>query len=164
MAIRLAMLMVLSVWISQGQGQGRPSIHRRVARPIPQCFFLEGRVSVYNGTPSIRIAPKGTKRLLGVIPPEDEIMPSNLKDAVGLDRDAFAEMEVCPMSESKRGHMQFVCVESAQHIETDSGSETRARLTAPCHDLDPQAVRAAAQSPAVLDFRALASNLRQFYP
>jgi hypothetical protein len=58
-------------------------------------------------------APKGTKRLLGVVPPEDEIMPSHLKNAVGLDRDVFAEMEVCPMSESKRGHMQFVCVESA---------------------------------------------------
>lgn len=85
---------------------------------VGTCFLVEGRVSVYNGTPSIRIVPKGTKRLLGVVPSEDEIMPSDLKDAVGLDRDALAEMEVCPMSESARGHMQFVCIESARHIES----------------------------------------------
>src|SRR5262245_48301115 len=36
-----------------------------------KCFTVHGRLSVYNGTPSIRLWPIGTKRLLGIIDPND---------------------------------------------------------------------------------------------
>jgi hypothetical protein len=76
-------------------------------------------VSVYNGTPAVRIAAKGTKRLLGVLPSENEIMPAAMKEQISPDRRVFAEMEVCPLSKRKRGQMQFVCVESAKNVVTE---------------------------------------------
>jgi hypothetical protein len=121
-ATRLATLMMLFLWITTATASGTPVDRSEGCKTNPavvgKCFLVEERVSVYNGTPSIRIVPKGTKCLLGVVPAEDEIMPSDPKDAVGLDRDAFAEMEVCPMSQSKPGHVRFVCVGSARHIES----------------------------------------------
>ena len=114
--------MLLSAWVTTATASETPIDPSKGCRKNPavvgQCFSVKGRVSVYNGSPSIRIAPKGTKRLLGVVPSENEIMPSALKEAVGLDRDAFAEMEVCPMTKSERGHMRLVCVESARRIES----------------------------------------------
>lgn len=122
MGTRLAGVVVLSAWVSVATASETPIDPSKGCKSNPaivgRCFSVEGRVSIYNGTPSIRIAPKGTKRLLGVVPSEEEIMPSPLKEAVGLDRDAFAEMEVCPLTESKRGQMQLVCVESARHIKS----------------------------------------------
>src|SRR5499427_6788103 len=38
---------------------------------VGKCFPVHGRLSVYNGTPSIRLWPIGSKRLLGVIDPKD---------------------------------------------------------------------------------------------
>jgi hypothetical protein len=83
---------------------------------VDKCFSVAGQVSVYNGTPAVRIAPNGGKRLLGVLPSENEIMPAQLKERISPDRGVFAEMEVCPFSKRKPGHMQFVCVESAKNV------------------------------------------------
>ncbi len=120
METRLATVMALCALATVATASEGPIDPSKGCRTNPavvgQCFSVNGRVSVYNGSPSIRIAPKGTKRLLGVVPSENEIMPSPLKEAIGLDRDAFAEMEVCPMTKSKPGHMQLVCVESARNI------------------------------------------------
>jgi len=70
-----------------------------------------------NGTPSLRIWRVGTNRILGVLPPEDEIIPPNLKLALqGWDKWVYADLEVCPFTKEKRGEMQMVCVESAEHL------------------------------------------------
>jgi len=91
--------------------KGNPAI-------VGQCTTLRGRVSVYNGTPSIRVWPVGTKRLLGVVPSENESMPEHLKSMVSLQQDAFATLEVCPLSERRPGVMQFICIESATNVIT----------------------------------------------
>jgi hypothetical protein len=83
---------------------------------IGACFAVKGRIAVYNGSPSVRIHPYGTKRLLGVVPSEEEIMPAELKSAIGLDRDAVADMQVCPFTKLMPGKMQLVCIESAKNI------------------------------------------------
>ena len=83
---------------------------------VGKCFPLRARVSVTNGTPSVRVWPVGSKRVLGVMPAEHEIMPSNLREVVGLDQDVFADLEVCPFSLKQKGEMQFVCIESAKHL------------------------------------------------
>src|SRR5256885_9747185 len=51
-----------------------------------KCFNVHGRLSVYNGTPSIRLWPIGSKRLLGVLDPTDAsnapgptILPETIK-------------------------------------------------------------------------------------
>ena len=43
-----------------------------------ECKTIRGRLSLYNGTPPLRIWVVGTKRLLGVVPSESEIMPDEL--------------------------------------------------------------------------------------
>ena len=45
---------------------------------IGDCFEIHGRLSLYNGTPSVRLWPVGTKRLLGVR--ESDIKSEILKE------------------------------------------------------------------------------------
>lgn len=85
-----------------------------------KCFTLRGRVSLYNGTPSMRIWPIGSERLLGVVPSEDEDVPANIKGVVTFDQSAIADLEVCPVTKAKRGEMQMVCVRSARDIKVQS--------------------------------------------
>lgn len=84
---------------------------------VGECFSVRGRVSVYNGTPAVRIAPVDSKRLLGVIPSENEIMPSKLKEQLSSDQDVYADLLVCPFSKQTPKQMQFVCIESAENIK-----------------------------------------------
>jgi hypothetical protein len=80
------------------------------------CFTVRGRMSAYNGTPSLRIWPIGSRRLLGVLPAENEIVPDNLKGKATFKQSVFATFEVCPFAKHQAGTMQFVCVESATDI------------------------------------------------
>ena len=83
---------------------------------VGRCFRVRGRLRAYNGNPTYRIWPLGTKRLLGVTgarPGAEPILPKDL--ACGFDCDVFADFEVCPFSESKPGVMQRTCIESAIH-------------------------------------------------
>jgi hypothetical protein len=83
---------------------------------VGACFAIKGRVRVYDGSPSVRVWPKGSHRLLGVLPSEREIMPDDLKKAISPGTDAFAQMTVCPFTPQETGKMQFVCIESAHDI------------------------------------------------
>jgi hypothetical protein len=84
---------------------------------VSSCFQVHGKVFYSNGTPSLRIWRIGSSRILGVLPPENEIVPSNLARALrGWDREVFADLEVCPFTKDTPGAMQMVCVESATHM------------------------------------------------
>jgi hypothetical protein len=83
---------------------------------VGECFKIHGRISLYNGTPSIRIWPVGTKRLLGVLPSENEIMPANVSKHIAWGTDIFGDFLVCPFTKQESGHMQFVCIESASNL------------------------------------------------
>ncbi len=84
---------------------------------VGECFSVRARVSVYSGTPAVRIAPVNSKRLLGVIPSENEIMPSMLKAQLSPDQDVYADLLVCPFSKQAPKQMQFVCIESAENVK-----------------------------------------------
>jgi hypothetical protein len=93
-----------------------------------KCFVVHGRLRAYNGNPTFRIWPAGTKRLLGVTgehPGEEPILPGDLKP--GFDHDLYADFEVCPFTHETPGVMQRVCVESAtrqklvEHKEAETG-------------------------------------------
>jgi hypothetical protein len=80
-----------------------------------RCFWVHGRIRAYNGNPTFRIWPTGSKRLLGVTgahPGEEPIMPPEL--TVSFDRDIYADFNVCPFSPRQPGVMQRVCVESTK--------------------------------------------------
>jgi hypothetical protein len=83
---------------------------------VAACFSIRGRVFASNGTPSMRIWSVGTKRLFGVVPVENENLPSNLQDKVTFEQSVYANLELCPITQSHPGTMQSVCVESATNI------------------------------------------------
>ena len=86
---------------------------------VGACFSVYGRLSAYNGNPSLRIWPLGTHRLLGVIPDEEpRAIPSGIRQSVGFGREVWGDFQVCPFTMAKAGHMQFVCVESVSNVRT----------------------------------------------
>lgn len=84
---------------------------------VDKCFMVKGNIMAYNGSPTIRIMPQGSKKLLGVLPSENEIMPSGLKSQINFNQSVFAVMEACPFSKFKPDNMQYVCIESAKNIQ-----------------------------------------------
>ncbi len=95
------------------------------ARPdvTGKCFSVHGRLSVYNGTPSIRLWPTGTKRLLGIIDPNDvsnapgpSVLPLEIKNKLDWDKDVLGDFFVCPLTRQQTGRMQTVCIDSGKKL------------------------------------------------
>lgn len=95
---------------------------------IGACFRIHGRAYFSNGTPDFRIWRVGTKRVLGVTATstaddaEDPIVPAKLLRAFHatasnpFGNDVFGDFEVCPFTPERKGEMQMVCVQSAEHL------------------------------------------------
>jgi len=92
---------------------------------IGSCFTVQGRALMSNGTPGFRIMWTGTKRVLGVLPAEDEIVPACLAKAVTATSEVTGEFVVCPFSVAKEGHMQMVCVQSVGEFTARRWSSDR---------------------------------------
>jgi hypothetical protein len=101
-----------------------PRAERSCARQpalVGPCFTVHGRLSLYNGSPSARIWQIGSNRILGVtesrcVEPECPQMPDELRKMLNWEEGIFADFLVCPFTESKPEHMQFVCIESARNL------------------------------------------------
>jgi len=90
---------------------------------VGKCFRVQGRLSVYNGTPSIRLSPRNSKRLLGIIDPNDtsnapgpSVLPEEIKSKLDWDKHVFGDFLVCPLTRSEPGRMQTVCIESGKNL------------------------------------------------
>ena len=74
-----------------------------------QCFNLRGRLSHYNGTPSRRIWPVGSHRLLGIsggrfaLPGYANVPPELVDELVEFDNEIFADVLVRPFIDDKLG-------------------------------------------------------------
>jgi hypothetical protein len=86
------------------------------------CESVHGRLSVGTG---IRIWKVGTKRLLGVPLPGDETfrvctLPKQLEPMIRTIADKnqvlFADFVIRPLTASRPGHMQKVCIVRVSHI------------------------------------------------
>lgn len=110
---------VTSSW-SQDQ-LGGPNPCREHPQVNGPCFKVYGRIRVYNGTPSVRIWPVGTNRLLGVSEgrfynPEYSNMPPDLSDLLTWDKEIFADLIVCPFTPDEPGVMRLVCIDSVSNV------------------------------------------------
>jgi hypothetical protein len=89
-------------------------------KPVAPCFTVHGRLSLYNGNPSLRIWPIGSHRLLGVATVSDDDenpkLPSPLHGALDFHTLYFADYSVCPLGADLPGVMRRVCVESIAHL------------------------------------------------
>lgn len=81
-----------------------------------ECFNVHGRLTLGNGTPSVRIWIIGTKRMLGVVPSEDESLPEGLRRYIDFQTRLYGDFEVCPVTKYRSGEMQDVCIRSASNI------------------------------------------------
>ena len=126
--VYVALLSLLSlILISSGWARPRsiPEADSCKRRPdvVGKCFDVHGRLSVYNGTPGIRLWPIGTKRLLGIIDPKDvsntpgpTILPVDIKNKLDWNKDVFGNFVVCPLTRQEPGRMQTVCIESGKNL------------------------------------------------
>jgi hypothetical protein len=90
---------------------------------VGPCFQVRGRAVLGNGTPGFRIAETGTSRVLGVLPAENEIVPTCLAKTVTTRSEVTGEFRVCPFTSAKEGHMQMVCVDSVGELTVRRGDE-----------------------------------------
>jgi len=90
---------------------------------VGACFTIHGRIMATNGTPGMRIWRVGTKRMLGVLPSEDEIVPEPLKKYFGPMTNLYGDLLVCPFTEPRPGEMQMVCIEAASHLVVERYGE-----------------------------------------
>jgi len=90
---------------------------------VDNCFTLHGRLFVANGTPSLRIWRTGTNRLLGILPPEEEIMPPCLLDKMSFQTSIYGDFTVCPFTRERPGEIQMVCIEEARHLLAETFPE-----------------------------------------
>lgn len=93
-----------------------------VSAATEDCRWVEGRLSTYNGTPSFRIWPEGTKRLLGVISRSGAAEGSDVLPAMvarmqpSFDRDLWGSFRVCPQTLEHAGWMTMVVVTNARRL------------------------------------------------
>jgi hypothetical protein len=92
---------------------------------VGPCFSVQGRAVMANGTPGFKIMQSGTKRIFGVLPPENEIVPACLAKAMTSTSEVTGEFQVCPFTVAKEGHMQMVCVEAVGEFTVRRWSEEK---------------------------------------
>ena len=85
------------------------------------CFKVRGRMSFYNGNPTVRIWLPGTKRMLGISQGrfylQDYVnVPEELVRRLSWETAMFANFTVCPFTDDRPGEMRMICVESAENI------------------------------------------------
>jgi hypothetical protein len=80
---------------------------------VGACFSVHGKLSYWNGAPATRISVIGTKRVLGV---PDEIVPESMASQVSDSVQAIGDFRVCSMTKQRPGHMQMVCIDSAENV------------------------------------------------
>src|SRR6266581_6380137 len=115
---RLSILLLMPACIILAQSPTKPAVSSCSARSdlVGKCFMVHGRLSVYNGTPSIRLWPIGSRRLLGVLDPMDtsnapgpSILPTSIKGQLDWDKNVFGDFLVCPLTRAVPGRMQTIC-------------------------------------------------------
>lgn len=91
------------------------------------CFWVRGRVSLFNGNPTVRVWKVGTGRMLGVsdrvcAEPECAPLPAELRALLDWDHRVFGNFLVCPFTCARPGVMQFVCIERATRLRPSAAS------------------------------------------
>lgn len=118
-AIVLVLILVASPATAAANDCGRSCReHPKLSGP---CFTIRGRMSLYNGAPSVRIWRVGTGRMLGVSEQRFSVegycnLPGSVRQRLSWDSDLFADFVVCPFTREESGVMQLVCVDSATKV------------------------------------------------
>jgi hypothetical protein len=85
------------------------------------CFNIRGRMFFSNGTPSVRIWPVGTNRILGISEGRFYLegyanVPDELVGQLSWETAMYADFTVCPFTNDEPGVMRLICVEFAENV------------------------------------------------
>ena len=94
------------------------------------CKWVHGRLSAYNGTPTLRLWEIGTHHLFGLgtnyeavfrrhgfdDADEPDLPPSIERVFEGFQTNIFGDFQVCPLEAFRPGNMQPARVISAKHL------------------------------------------------
>ena len=123
--VAVGLLLLLSLPLAApSQAAGGPPLPARPCRAQPalvgRCFHVRGRLSLYNGAPTIRLWRAGTRRMLGVSASYARegygSIPEELESRLTWENELWGEFLVCPFTPQRPGEMQMVCVESARNV------------------------------------------------
>ena len=107
------MLLALIVAASRITASAQP-VCADSAEIVGACFEVRGRLSFWNGTPTARIWPVGTKRVLGI---HNDVLPQEIRSLMTtFDTELWGSFTVCPFTREQAGKMQLVCVESWRNV------------------------------------------------
>ena len=117
------LLLLACCVVADSAPEQQPESCRARSDVVGKCFSVHGRLSVYNGTPSIRLWPIGSKRLLGVLDPKDasnapgpSVLPPSIGGKLDGDKEIVGDFLVCPLTQRKAGRMQTICIESGKNL------------------------------------------------
>ncbi len=84
-------------------------------------FTVHGVMSLWNGTPSVRIWKSGTKRILGVSEGRFSMegycnLPKWLEQKLDWDTEIVGDFDLYPFTDDKPGVMRLVCVDTVYNM------------------------------------------------
>jgi hypothetical protein len=96
---------------------------------LMQPFVIHGRLSAYNGNPTLRIWIVGSKRILGIMAPEGkegDLVPKKILDVFDdgqgwFTREMYADFTVEPLAPDIQEHMRPVRILDAKNVVVTSG-------------------------------------------
>lgn len=120
----IALLCVASLGVSTRQSEQPSQTQEKPCRSQPRlvgrCFTVRGRLSLYNGSPTIRLWRAGTRRILGVSSSYAEAgyssIPAEIERQLNWETEVWGEFEVCPFTARRPGEMQMICIESGKNL------------------------------------------------
>ena len=91
------------------------------------CYWVDGRLTLGNGTPAIRIWPRGTYRLLGVTTADYHAetynaLPAQVRTFLRENRSdrIWGQFKICPLALDRPGWMRPVTVVAARSLRLHS--------------------------------------------
>lgn len=131
-AARTGALLLLGLFATSTPIHGAINQSCKAGAPADSLIRIHGRLGVYNGGyPNLRLWHIGTHHLFGIYgnPQDlrcsqsvgcdgnsDTLLPSNLEHLDLLDSWAYGDFEIRLLEPFQPGHMQPVCIVSAQHL------------------------------------------------
>jgi hypothetical protein len=87
---------------------------------VGKCFPVRGRLSLYNGAPTIRLWRAGTKRMLGVSGSYSRegysSIPEEIEKKLDWENEVWGDFLVCPFTPQRPKEMQLMCIEEGNNI------------------------------------------------
>jgi hypothetical protein len=124
--LKCAAMLFLIILISNVCAQSpRGEANEKSCRAHPllsgRCFTVHGRLSIYNGTPALRLWKVGTRRMLGISEQRFAVegyrnVPLYIESQVSPDVALFGDFLVCPFTPSQPRKMQLVCIETGKNL------------------------------------------------